>query len=713
MQLVTHTHAGSMKYLRDFPRKTKVVDDCLIYDDSVEQAFYHAWNFLTICATNGIVLNVEKFQFSQKTVDFAGLRITETGIAPSEKILSAIRNFPVPENITDARSWFGLVNQVAWAYSIGQTMQPFRELIKANNTFHWDDTLNKLFEESKETIIELVSEGVCSFHPNRITCLQSDWSEDGLGYLLLQKYCQCPLDKAPVCCPEGWSLVFAGSRCTQGAESDYFPTEGEALSVAWSLEHAKHFVVGCPNLIVATDHEPLLGILNDRDLSTINNSRIAKLKERTMNFQFKIKHCPGKWHRGPDALSRNPAKNELLAAICKSPTQKDIESCQDIENHILAIQTNAIAMITHNVEVASLTESKLITIDQIRIAAENDTDYQNLLTTVSNGFPSSKKRLDENIRQYWEIRDRLSASNNLVLLNQRIVIPQALRKQVLSNLHTAHQGFKNMSALANQTVYWPGMNLSIRNHRSMCQSCNQIAPSQPSEPLIESPPPKWPFQQICTDFFETDEQSYLVAVDRFSCWIEIYHFPSSTKSELLIKRLRELFITFGVPEEISSDGGPQFSSSTFETFLKQWGVHHRLSSAAYPQSNGRAKLAVKSAKRIIMNNTRGSLDNNRAARALLQHRNTPLQELDLALPRSCSTDNSVIISQHTQNTLNLTRNGSFKQNTVNARTQLSLTNQTKISLYAIYHRYKSVTWYSSTTHLLLVDTKDGFVLEEL
>ena len=100
---------------------------------------------------NGIVLiNVDKFQFCQKSVDFAGLRLTEIGIAPSDKILSAIQNFPVPENITDARSWFGLVNQVAWAYSIGPIMQPFCDLIKPNNTFHWDDNLTNFLRSPKK-----------------------------------------------------------------------------------------------------------------------------------------------------------------------------------------------------------------------------------------------------------------------------------------------------------------------------------------------------------------------------------------------------------------------------------------------------------------------------------------------------------------------------------------------------------------------------------
>jgi len=78
-----------------------------MYDYSIEQAFHHAWDFLTFCTENGIVLIVDKFQFCQNVVDFAGLQLTEDGIAPSQKILAAIHNIPVPENITDAWSWFG------------------------------------------------------------------------------------------------------------------------------------------------------------------------------------------------------------------------------------------------------------------------------------------------------------------------------------------------------------------------------------------------------------------------------------------------------------------------------------------------------------------------------------------------------------------------------------------------------------------------------
>ena len=56
--------------------------------------------------------------------------------------MSAIENFPPPSDLTSARSWFGLVNQVAWAYSISPIMQPFCKLIKPHNKFFWDDNMS-------------------------------------------------------------------------------------------------------------------------------------------------------------------------------------------------------------------------------------------------------------------------------------------------------------------------------------------------------------------------------------------------------------------------------------------------------------------------------------------------------------------------------------------------------------------------------------------
>ena len=150
------------------------------------------------------------FTFCCKTVEFAGLKITANGIAPTDKILTTIKDFPKPQDITNACSWFGLVNQLGWGHSLSPIVTPFRGLVKHNQTFTWIETLDKLFADSKKSIIEKIKEGIHMFDTTKPTCLETDWSREGIGYLLLQKHCSYEPSNNPLCCTDGWKLVLAG-----------------------------------------------------------------------------------------------------------------------------------------------------------------------------------------------------------------------------------------------------------------------------------------------------------------------------------------------------------------------------------------------------------------------------------------------------------------------------------------------------------------------
>ena len=230
-----------LRWLKDWwstKNKVKIIDDSLVYSTGIEANFWDTWDYLTLCINNGIVINEPKLQFCQDEVEFAGLNVTNDGVTPSRSILTAISDFKIPTDITKARSWFGLVNQVSWSYAISPIMEPFRHLIKPNQTFYWDDNLTNIFNASKQELIQKVKDGVKSFEPGRRTCLQTDWCKHGISYLLLQKHCLC-LNKDDVrCCPEGWKLVYAGSRFTKNSEANYKPTEGESLALAWGLDHS-------------------------------------------------------------------------------------------------------------------------------------------------------------------------------------------------------------------------------------------------------------------------------------------------------------------------------------------------------------------------------------------------------------------------------------------------------------------------------------------
>ena len=85
-------------------------------------------------------------------------------------------------------------------------------------------------------------------------------------------------------------------------------------------------------------------------------------------------------------------------------------------------------------------------------------------------------------------------------------------------------------------------------------------------------------------------------------------------------------MNYGTPDELSSDGGAKFTLTAFTEFLQTWSVFHCLSSVSYPQSNGRAKAAVKTSKHIIQENTasNGSPNTDGAAKPIMQYRNTPI-----------------------------------------------------------------------------------------
>ena len=224
---------------------------------------------------------------------------------PCRKYLAAILDFPTPSSLTDIRSWFGLINQVSYAFAAADRMLPFRQLLKAGSQFYWNAELDALFNQSKQVIIDEIEEGVKIFDKTRATCLATDWSKEGIGYWLFQKHCSCTSLK-PFCCRTGWKVCLVGSRFTHTAESRYAPIEGEALAVAYALDNARFFVLGCQNLIIAVDHKPLVKHLGDRSLD-IPNARLRNLKEKTLRYKFTIQHIPGVQHKAADAVSRKPA----------------------------------------------------------------------------------------------------------------------------------------------------------------------------------------------------------------------------------------------------------------------------------------------------------------------------------------------------------------------------------------------------------------------
>ena len=156
----------------------------------------------------------------------------------------------------------------------------------------------------------------------------------------------------------------------------------------------------------------------------------------------------------------------------------------------------------------------------------------------------------------------------------RIVIPMSLRPEVVRSLHSAHQGISSMNERAKASVYWPGITSDIRRVRQNCNGCNLNMPSQAKTPPAEPCIPTSPFEAIVADYFDHLGSHYFVSADRLSGWVEMQQIKVGTSdagATGLCTALRRMMVTFGVPLEIASDGGPEFTADETQAFFKRWG----------------------------------------------------------------------------------------------------------------------------------------------
>ena len=117
---------------------------------------------------------------------------------------------------------------------------------------------------------------------------------------------------------------------------------------------------------------------------------------------------------------------------------------------------------------------------------------------------------------YWNVRKSLTLCDDLLFYNHRIVVPDALRREILSLIHQGHQGVESSRARVKASVWWwPCVSSDVKQYVENCRECAKQS-QLPKALLSPTQLPDYPWQQIGTDFFELQGQHYLLVVDYFS-----------------------------------------------------------------------------------------------------------------------------------------------------------------------------------------------------
>ena len=208
---------------------------------------------------------------------------------------------------------------------------------------------------------------------------------------------------------------------------------------------------------VIADHNPLLSIVNTHRLDEIDNPWLKHLKARIMGYNF-----TAQWTKGSKHLWTGPTLPVCLQELQDKVTQ--------------------------------------------------DHEYQELRSTILNGFPAHRHQLPETCKRYWTLKEHLSIDDGLIIYGCRLLIPRAMRPQILSDLHESHQGIVQTKQQARLTVHLPGMDNNIHNMITLCQLCQENLPSNHKEPAIFKPKPLHPFQEIADDFCTYGGKQFLIIV---------------------------------------------------------------------------------------------------------------------------------------------------------------------------------------------------------
>ena len=237
---------------------------------------------------------------------------------------------------------------------------------------------------------------------------------------------------------------------------------------------------------------------------------------------------------------------------------------------------------------------------KVRIKDHNRRDpmLNQAISYTTLGWPKYEKDLPESLKYLFEVKAHISVVDGLLVYNDRIVIPQELQEEMLARIHDGHPGIVKSKERAKEAVWWIGISKQITNMVQGCDFCQSKRPKQKKEPMISTIFPERPWQHIGTDLCDFESRKYLVIMYYFSRYLEITPIVSSS-AKAVIPKFKAIFARWSIPEEVTSDNGPPYSSTEFANFANEYGFKITTSSPGFPQANGLAEKGVQIAKKIF------------------------------------------------------------------------------------------------------------------
>jgi hypothetical protein len=335
------------------------------------------------------------------------------------------------------------------------------------------------------------------------------------------------------------------SRSLTSAEQNWAQIEKEALAVVYGLERFDQYTYG-RKVIVENDHKPLFSIF--RKPVSQAPKRLQALMLCLHRYDVEL--------AGKDLLITDTLSRAYIKCLDETVRVMNMNLLPEIPDKML---------------------------ERVKEETSKDESLVLLWETIQVGWPEKKADTLPAVLTYYDIRDTLSGQDGVLVKGQRIIVPKALRKEMLQKLHAAHLGFDSMMRRAKEVIYWPAMQNNIKQKADTCKVCQELKPKNQKETLQQVDDGEYPWDRIGMDLFVIEGKWYLVIVDYFSGYIEVEFLPTQTSHQVIVK-LKMHCARYGIPRSIISDNGMQFASRELQTFTTKWAIKHTFSSPHHQQT---------------------------------------------------------------------------------------------------------------------------------
>jgi hypothetical protein len=564
------------RVLEDIPTSVALpyLDDICVHSKDTEGHLQALRDVFEAHRKAGLKLQPAKCHLFQDEVDYLGHRITGDGIKPRKEYLEVVEKWPLPNTIKGWRAFLGKAAYYRrFIPRFSHLSAPLYALLSKDND---QDPKNiqagvaeiRSFLALKKALTSAPLLAYPDFTSESPFILDTDWSKDpgAIGGVLSQVQ-------------QGEERVISyGARKLTKAEANYSSNKGELLAVIHFMKSWRYYFQHRP-FILRTDHQALQWIRTMEE----PKGMILRWLETLSNNSFTVQFRDGKKHGNADALSRAdharlPTKEEELEA--------EVEAC------------NSIQLIT----VATMPKEEVLK------RQEEDPDLSKVRQWILEEKKPSRQSIrheSQVLRQYLSVYEFLYLDENQILLRRtqgeefakrdRICLPESLQFPTIKVCHEENGGHMGINTTQHRLIgrfYFPGWHRKVEQFIAECRACQRKAGrTKAQRHTLVSIQEGTPMQKLFIDLVgplrtsKKGNQYILTVQDSFTRWLEAIPINDISAQYILEKLEEHVFSRYGLPEQIHSDQGRQFTSEIFKEVCSRLGVKKTITPAYNPKSN--------------------------------------------------------------------------------------------------------------------------------